>query len=193
VTFGPESVRTIPPRASRPSAFHSFAYPASTPLLSGSELSANGFRLKTFQPPLTPAVSTLARPSLNLFPCYILPATGGRVPLVLPRLTARPARLKRRPLQKQGAGWALRSDSGQASPSPTGLAGHGARLTCCSSPVTRYQSLLTSRPLSVTSRQYCAPIARDAAKTEPRGIPAWSGSPRCGYVPFANRCPDAHD
>jgi hypothetical protein len=39
---------------------------------------------KTFRCTLSPAVSALARPSLNPFPCYILPATGGRVPLVLP-------------------------------------------------------------------------------------------------------------
>ena len=81
------------------------------------------------------------------------------------RVTARPpARLGRRPLQQQRAGWPR--------PAPT---------------------TTTSCPLSVTSRQYLAAIAWDLAKTEPRGIPAWSGSPRCGYVPFAYRCPDAHD
>jgi hypothetical protein len=51
----------------------------------------------------------------------------------------------------------------------------------------------TSCPLSVTSLQYPGPIAHPLARTEPRGIPAGSGSPRCGYVPFAYRCPDAHD
>jgi len=51
----------------------------------------------------------------------------------------------------------------------------------------------TSSPLSVSARQYCAAIAWDVGKTEAGGIPAGSGSPRCGYVPFANRCPDAHD
>jgi hypothetical protein len=50
-----------------------------------------------------------------------------------------------------------------------------------------------SCPLSVSTRQYPAPIAQDLGRTESRGIPAWSGSPRCGYVPFADRCPDAHD
>jgi hypothetical protein len=48
-------------------------------------------------------------------------------------------------------------------------------------------------PLSVTSLQYPAPIALGVARTEPIRIPARSGSPRCGYVPFAYRCPDAHD
>jgi hypothetical protein len=60
-------------------------------------------------------------------------------------------------------------------------------------PLDSLSPLSTSRPLSVSARQYLAPIARDGAKTEPRGIPAWSGSPRCGYVPFEHRCPDAHD
>ena len=49
--------------------------------------------------PLSPIIPTLARPSLNPFPCYIFPATGGWVPLVypeherrvLPRLTTNPA------------------------------------------------------------------------------------------------------
>ena len=35
---------------------------------------------KAFRAPLTPAVSTLARPSLNLCVFYRFPATGGRVP-----------------------------------------------------------------------------------------------------------------
>jgi hypothetical protein len=50
-----------------------------------------------------------------------------------------------------------------------------------------------SSPLSVSTRQYCAAIAPNLGKTEPRGIPARCGSPRCGYVPFADRCPDADD
>ena len=50
-----------------------------------------------------------------------------------------------------------------------------------------------SSPLSDTSRQYCAPIAWDLARTEAGGIPASSGSPRRGYVPFADRCADADD
>ena len=37
-------------------------------------------------PPLSPIIPALARPSLNLFPFYIFPATGGRVPRVQPRL-----------------------------------------------------------------------------------------------------------
>jgi len=123
-------------------------------------------------PSLSPIIPALARPSLNLFLCYVLPATGGRVPLVIPRFTAKPARLrpfdsaqgKRRPLQQRRAGWPR--------PAPT---------------------TPTSFPLSVSTRQYCAAIAPNLGKTEPRRIPAWSGSPRCGYVPFADRCPDAHD
>ena len=45
---------------------------------------------KAFRSPLTPAGSTLARPSLNPFPCYIFPAIGGRAPLVIPHLWADP-------------------------------------------------------------------------------------------------------
>jgi hypothetical protein len=51
--------------------------------------SAKPCPFKAFRSLLTPAVSTLARPSLNLFPCYILPATGGRVPLVYPERARR--------------------------------------------------------------------------------------------------------
>ena len=97
--------------------------------------------------------------------------TGGRGSYRLVHTTfhGKPARLRRRPLHKHGIG------------------------ECPPSPVTSHQSLLASLPLSVTSLQYPAAIAQDIAKTEPSGIPAWPGSPRCGYVPFANRCPDAHD
>ena len=229
-------------------------------ILLDSRRSAKPCPFKTFRSILTPAVSTLARPSLSLFPCYILPATGGRVPLVYPERARRvnqprlltvhcrlltfreslatssisfispPYEHQPRislvsPTYAKTGGWVppqkcRRADIFDFSPyfshfscpepaakrrtpparlrrrpeaAPTKKAGHSSRVTRLSSPVTGHQSPVTSSPLSVTSRQYCAPIARDGAKTEPRGIPAWSGSPRCGYVPFEHRCPDAHD
>jgi hypothetical protein len=101
---------------------------------------------------------------------------------------------KRRPLQNRRR---------RPEAAPTKRAGHGLRSagpsaglrTGRSACATRHGSPVTGHflPLSVTSRQYCAPIARDVAKTEAGGIPAWSGSPRRGYVPFEHRCPDAHD
>jgi hypothetical protein len=51
-----------------------------------SRRTAKPRQLKAFRSPLTPAISTLARPSLNLRVFYRFPATGGRVPLVLPPL-----------------------------------------------------------------------------------------------------------
>jgi hypothetical protein len=51
-----------------------------------SRRSAKPYPLKAFRSRLTPTASTLARPPINPFPCYIFPATGGRVPLVQPRL-----------------------------------------------------------------------------------------------------------
>jgi hypothetical protein len=54
-----------------------------------SRRSAKPCPFKTFLSPLTPAVSTLARPSRNPFPCYLFPATGGRVPLVYPERARR--------------------------------------------------------------------------------------------------------
>ena len=38
---------------------------------------------------LPPIFSTLARPSLNPFPCYLFPPAGGRVPLVYPERSRR--------------------------------------------------------------------------------------------------------
>ena len=50
-------------------------------------------------------------------------------------------------------------------------------------------------PLSVTSRQYCAPIAHPRSRTEPIRIPASCGNPPylAGMSPLTRRCPDAHD
>ena len=45
-----------------------------------SSLTAKSLRLKHLRLPLTSLLPALARPSLNLFPCYIFPPTGGWVP-----------------------------------------------------------------------------------------------------------------
>jgi hypothetical protein len=178
---------------------------------------------KAFRHPLTSAVSILARPSLNPFPCYIFPPTGGRVPPFgvrelccrfcgrtieangsigsyglgtekrerCSRTPYKPARLgpfdsdqgKRQPLHKNGAGW--------ASPSPTK---NGARIARRAGHDSRHWSPLFAL-LSLTSRQYCAPIAHPLPKTEPIRIPASCGNPPnlAGMPPLTHRCPDAHD
>ena len=61
-------------------------------------------------------------------------------------------------------------------------------------------SLATGRwslscPLSLSSRQYCVPIALGLPETEPIRIPGISGSPPkwAGMSPRIHRCPDGHD
>ena len=151
---------------------------------------------KAFRSPLTPAVSALARHSLNPFPFYLFPATGGGT-LVIPTRKAAATQERR------------------AGPSATLRRGGGYTITRRARPFGRTQgkhivplqargalavsagrwALATDRccsPLSDTSRQYCVAIALGLTGTESIRIPARSGSPRCGYVVFVHRCPNAH-
>jgi len=105
-------------------------------------------------PPLSPIIPALARPSLNLFPCYLFQPIGGRVPLVRPWLSTVDCRLLTFHESRHGLRhWSL---------------GTGHRPT--------------PLPLSVSTRQYPAPIAPHLPRTEPIRIPAISGSPPRGYV-----------
>jgi hypothetical protein len=177
---------------------------------------------KTFHTPLTSAISTLARPPLNPFPCYIFPATGGRVSMACPergpRLTEprlstvdcrllavceSPATFCIRIVSPTYAKVAEYASCGKCRrayiPDLSRDISHflaaskreGPALGVREGPARR--SFSEGGPLSDTSLQYCAAIAPGLPRMEPRGIPARPGSPRCGHVPFAYRCPDAHD
>jgi hypothetical protein len=70
------------------------------------------------------------------------------------------ARLRRRPLHKRRAGWALRTDSGQASSSPTRFTRHGTQARLLSTLVAGHRPLVTSPPpvsyITTVPRAYCA-------------------------------------
>jgi hypothetical protein len=118
---------------------------------------------------LSPVIPALT----NLFPVSLIIPAHTRYPgeggLVIPRFTAIPPAPQMHPGRKERA----------SDPSAGLRTGRSACATRHGSPVTGH-----FLPLSVTSRQYCAPIARDVAKTEAGGNPGMVREPAPRVCPL---------
>jgi hypothetical protein len=148
-------------------------------------------------PPLSPIIPALARPSRksNHSRTYAIPVGGGSGPT------------------NEKSGQQLSAISNQEERRSTHANGHQSRVTKDQSPVLGYAPLLTCRwslasgrypfltgrwapvagrlssPLSVSTRQYPAPIAPDLGKTEPSGIPPICGKPALRVCPLCRQVP----